>query len=144
MDFFGNFLKLFKENEKILFKTILVSSMCYYFVAFLYFPSFQTIPLLNSILVVTSGSTLYNLFLYLHTYAMTDKNQELTGNILIYTNVVIAAFLYIAGMINSDINIWHMTPIAAAALILTLSYFITHKKSSKKEQLNETTDKIPS
>lgn len=128
-------------KEKMFVRTVLIATICYSFIAFLFLPSFQTKPLLISVFAVMGGSTLFTLFLYLPALSIAEKKLDFTHNILIFSHVLTASFLYIASILydiyNSflDLAVWQFTPLFTAFLLFTMDSFITRiRKRDKKVQ----------
>lgn len=134
-------LKVTGDNERMFVRTILIATICYSFVAFLYLPSFQDNPLHISVLVAMGGSTLFTLFLYLPALNIAEKKLDFTHNLLIFSHVLTASVLYVVNML-CDINnlslylaVWQFTPLFTALLLFTMDSFITRiRKRDKKAQ----------
>lgn len=128
-------LKDIGDNEKRFVRNILIATICYSFAAFLSLPSFLTNPLPIPIFIIMSGSILFTLFLYIPILSMTDKNQKLTHNILLFVHVYAAAILCILSPFNLDYNIWHLLPLYISFLFIAGDLLMMHdRRKDKKAQ----------
>lgn len=126
-------LKFFTEPPKydknFMQKSIIISSLPYYLVAYLYFPSLHSLDFQRTVFLTLGGTIVINLILYFLTRSITDNNPKFAYGFITFTNIFISMiFIYFGILANFSLYIFYFSMTFIALMLATLPILTRTKK----------------
>lgn len=129
MELWKIYTELLKGDKNFLQKSTFISSLPYYLVAYLYFPSLHSLDFQRTVFLTLGGTIVINLILYFLTRSITDNNPKFAYGFITLTNIFISMiFIYFGILANFSLYIFYFSMTFIVLMLATLPILTRTKK----------------